>query len=90
MFSRYNLFLFLLTQLIWVVPTCSRFNPRFYSPVPPGGHRDGPLIDRLSAKRDATSKPTVAATWYAGWHSTDYTLEDISWDKYTHVIYAFA
>ena len=83
MFTRYNLFLLLLTQLFWVVPTCSRFTP-----VVTSGHR--PLSNRLSAKSDATSKPTVAATWYAGWHSTDYTLEDLSWDKYTHVIYAFA
>ncbi|KAI9458899.1 chitinase [Lactarius psammicola] len=33
---------------------------------------------------------TVAATWYAGWHSTDFTLQDVSWSKYSDVIYAFA
>jgi GH18 family chitinase len=79
MFTRYNIFLVLLTQFIWAVPTCGRVTP---------GHR--PLFNRLSAKSDTPSKPTVAATWYAGWHSTDFTLEDLSWDKYTHVIYAFA
>jgi chitinase len=37
-----------------------------------------------------SSVPSVAASWYAGWHSGDYTLQDVSWSKYTHVIYAFA
>ncbi|KAH9958054.1 chitinase [Russula dissimulans] len=33
---------------------------------------------------------TVAATWYVSWHSSDFTLQDVSWSKYTWVIYAFA
>ncbi|KAH9174721.1 glycoside hydrolase [Lactarius sanguifluus] len=32
----------------------------------------------------------VAATWYASWHSSDFTLQDVSWPKYSNVIYAFA
>ncbi|KAI0317778.1 chitinase [Amylostereum chailletii] len=32
----------------------------------------------------------VAATWYAGWHSDDFPLSSVSWDKYTHITYAFA
>ncbi|KAH9958052.1 glycoside hydrolase [Russula dissimulans] len=32
----------------------------------------------------------IAATWYASWHSSDFTLQDVSWSKYTAVIYAFA
>jgi len=32
----------------------------------------------------------VATTWYAGWHGTDFPLVNMSWDKYTHVTYAFA
>lgn len=36
------------------------------------------------------SKPIVAASWYAGWHSSDFTLQDISWNKYSALIYAFA
>ncbi|KAL5476829.1 hypothetical protein ACEPAI_3015 [Sanghuangporus weigelae] len=32
----------------------------------------------------------IAATWYAGWNSDDYPLSDVSWEKYTHVIYSFA
>lgn len=81
MLSRYSLFLFLLTQLIWAVPTCSRVTLR---------HRS--LFNRLSIKSDARSgsKPSVAAAWYAGWHSADFTLQDLSWSKYTHVFYAFA
>ena len=32
----------------------------------------------------------VAASWYAGWHSADVPLSGVSWDKYTHMTYAFA
>ncbi|KAF8271823.1 chitinase [Lactarius quietus] len=32
----------------------------------------------------------VAASWYAAWHSSDFTLQDVSWSKYSSVIYAFA
>lgn len=31
----------------------------------------------------------VAAAWYTGWHAQDFTLDDVSWDKYTHMTYAF-
>lgn len=81
MFSRYNLFLFLLSQLIWAVPTCSRVTLH---------HRS--LSNHLTIKSDTSSgsKPPVAAAWYAGWHSTDFTLQDLSWHKYTHVYYAYA
>ena len=78
MFSRYNFFLVLLAQLIWAVLTCSRVNP---------SHRS--LSDRLSSRLSDPSK-AVAATWYASWHSSDFTLQDLSWSKYSIVIYAFA
>lgn len=32
----------------------------------------------------------VATAWYAGWHSTDYPLANVSWNKYSSLIYAFA
>lgn len=32
----------------------------------------------------------VAAAYYAGWHAANFTLDDVSWEKYTHMIYAFA
>ncbi|KAI0252956.1 chitinase [Lactifluus subvellereus] len=34
--------------------------------------------------------PVVGASWYAAWHSSDFTLQDVSWSKYSSVIYAFA
>jgi hypothetical protein len=34
--------------------------------------------------------PTVAATWYAGWHANDFPPENLSWEKYNRVTYAFA
>lgn len=32
----------------------------------------------------------VSAAWYAGWHSDNFTLSNVSWDKYTHMTYSFA
>jgi hypothetical protein len=32
----------------------------------------------------------VAAAWYAGWHSNDFPLQDVSWKKYNMVFYATA
>lgn len=31
----------------------------------------------------------VAAAYYTGWHAANFTLDDVSWEKYTHLIYAF-
>lgn len=32
----------------------------------------------------------VSSSWYAGWHADNFTLQNVSWDKYTHLIYSFA
>ena len=37
----------------------------------------------------------IAAAYYAGWHGVgndfyNFTLQDVAWTKYTHLIYAFA
>ncbi|KZP14641.1 glycoside hydrolase family 18 protein [Athelia psychrophila] len=32
----------------------------------------------------------VATAWYAGWHGDDFPLANVSWAKYTSMIYAFA
>ncbi len=32
----------------------------------------------------------VSAAWYAGWHSADFPLDTVRWDKYTHMTYSFA
>ncbi|KAI0364435.1 chitinase [Pilatotrama ljubarskyi] len=39
---------------------------------------------------NASKSPRVATGWYAGWHSSDFTLDDVSWNKYTHLTYSFA
>ena len=31
----------------------------------------------------------VASAYYAGWRANNFTLDDVSWDKYTHLYYAF-
>lgn len=36
------------------------------------------------------STGSVSSAWYAGWHSGDFSLGDVSWDKYTHLTYSFA
>ncbi|KAI0633477.1 chitinase [Trametes polyzona] len=41
-----------------------------------------------SGSSDKSSR--VAAGWYAGYHSSDFTLQDVSWDKYTHLTFSFA
>ena len=42
----------------------------------------------LDAKK-RESDPIFSA-YYAGWHAEDYPLSDVSWSKYTHVIYSVA
>ncbi|CAL1706107.1 unnamed protein product [Somion occarium] len=32
----------------------------------------------------------VAAAWYAGWHSEDLPVANVSWEKYTHMTFSFA
>ncbi|KAI5117392.1 hypothetical protein M0805_007783 [Coniferiporia weirii] len=31
----------------------------------------------------------VASAWYTGWHAGDFPLNNVSWDKYTQLTYAF-
>ncbi|KAJ7228309.1 glycoside hydrolase family 18 protein [Mycena pura] len=41
----------------------------------------------------ATSSPKIATAWYAGWHADSdpgFPLSQVSWEKYTHLTYAFA
>lgn len=39
---------------------------------------------------NATIVDMVSSSWYAGWHADNFTLQNVSWDKYTHLIYSFA
>jgi chitinase len=44
---------------------------------------------------NASSVDMVAATWFAGWHAfpgvtPQFAVSNVSWDKYTSVIYSFA
>ena len=32
----------------------------------------------------------VAAAWYTGWHAQNFTVANVSWDKYTHLTFSFA
>ncbi|KAI9444238.1 glycoside hydrolase family 18 protein [Lactarius indigo] len=68
----------LLAQLIWAAPTCSLVTPSLYAP------------SNSSNSTSSSTSNVVAASWYAGWHSSDFSLQDVSWSKYSSVIYAFA
>ncbi|KAJ1300608.1 hypothetical protein OPQ81_002262 [Rhizoctonia solani] len=35
-------------------------------------------------------KDPVAATWFASWHADEFSLANVSWNKYTTVSYSFA
>lgn len=44
-----------------------------------------------SSSSSGSSKSSKAAVgWYAGYHSTDFPLSDVSWNKYTHLTFSFA
>ncbi len=47
----------------------------------------GDLSKRL---QEDACEPFIASSWYAGWHSSDFPLSNVSWSKYTWAIYAFA
>ena len=61
-----------------------------------GSSLSGPWHHARHTKRDDTTTSTtnqsvemVSAAYYAAWHADNFTLDDVSWDKYTHFIYAF-
>lgn len=45
---------------------------------------------QLEFNMSSRSGSTVAAAWYTGWHAADFPLSQVSWSKYTNVIYASA
>ena len=52
------------------------------------------LGDSGTVSREIDTNPgsdrKVAAAWWADWHSKLLPLDKVSWEKYTHMIYAFA
>lgn len=47
-------------------------------------------VKNSTAPASPSSSSVVSAAWYAGWHSDDFPLDSVSWDKYTHLTYSFA
>ncbi|KAI0000659.1 chitinase [Russula compacta] len=72
------LYIILCTQLNWATAIGSQ---RFPLALEQHG---SPL------KKHPVSPRVIASSWYAGWHSEDFPISNISWNKYTSVIYAFA
>ena len=52
--------------------------------------RSCPAKNSTSPASPAANSSVVSAAWYAGWHSDDFPLDAVSWDKYTHLTYSFA
>ncbi|KAI0287685.1 glycoside hydrolase superfamily [Russula brevipes] len=71
------LYFLIIAQLAWGAPSCSLVSHASTDGI-------SPLTPSHGSPRDI-----VAAAWYASWHSSDFTLEDVSWSKYSAVIYAF-
>ncbi|KZT71670.1 glycoside hydrolase family 18 protein [Daedalea quercina L-15889] len=62
----------------------------------PAVHATGfPFVARDASTDSSNSTNTttvdmVSAAWYTGWHNESLPLNNVSWDKYTHLIYSFA
>lgn len=48
------------------------------------------FIPALAANASDLPESMISAAWYTGWHADDFPLSDVSWEKYTHLKYAFA
>ncbi|KAF7782236.1 CAZyme family GH18 [Agaricus bisporus var. burnettii] len=45
---------------------------------------------RHRRQQQGASPSLISSAWFAGWHATDFPLTNVSWEKYTHMNYAFA
>src|SRR6266850_3123990 len=82
------LYIFITAQLAWAAPPCDSevASPTGYpTTTSTGAAPSCPLNTQTGYSRSI-----VSASWYASWHSSDFTLQDVSWDKYSTHIYAFA
>lgn len=48
------------------------------------------LLQAAISKADNATGSMRSVSWYAGWHSADFPLSQVSWSKYTQLTYAFA
>src|SRR5580693_3351364 len=80
------LYIFITAQLAWAAPPCDSAvaSPTGY----PTTTRTGTAPSCPSNTQTDYSRSIVAASWYASWHSSDFTLQDVSWNKYSVLIYA--
>ncbi|KAI0344492.1 chitinase [Trametopsis cervina] len=46
--------------------------------------------DEAPTTSDNSTVDMVAAAWYTGWHAENFTVANVSWDKYTHITFSFA
>lgn len=75
----------------WAAPMCSlrsSTQSAVASPTPsPAG---GSSVPPTSITGNSSTDDIVATTWYTGWNADQLPVDQVSWDKYTSVTYAFA
>ncbi|KAF8582525.1 glycoside hydrolase family 18 protein [Ramaria rubella] len=48
-------------------------------------------VSEVSNVTDSGAPAFVASAWFAGWHAdVGFSVSNVTWDKYTHITYAFA
>ncbi|KAG8682501.1 hypothetical protein FRC11_014788, partial [Ceratobasidium sp. 423] len=57
-----------------------------------GHSRHSSIARAVHARQEPVvkAKEPVAATWFASWHADEFSLANVSWNKYTTVSYSFA
>ncbi|TCD65196.1 hypothetical protein EIP91_002982 [Steccherinum ochraceum] len=79
----------LLPLSAWAAPMCKlRSGSAAASSTPPPAAT--PTVSGSSSTSGNASSDFIATTWYASWHSSTLSAQDISWDKYTSATFAFA
>lgn len=56
---------------------------------PEPGNSTGSSSVNGNSISSAGSSSLVAAAWWENWMSAQFPLEDVSWEKYSHVLYSF-
>src|SRR5580693_9396228 len=78
------LYIFITAQLAWAAPSS---DSAVASPTGnPTTTSTGTAPSAPSNTQTGDSSSIVATSWYAGWLGGEFTLQDVSWDKYSVLI----
>jgi chitinase len=84
------LYILITAQLAWAAPATSGSNEPVVSPTSYPTSTGTGAAPSYPTNTPPGPSGIVAAGWYAGWHSSNFTLQDVSWSNYSTLIYAFA